>query len=508
MAYSYRLLCAFTIFCSLFGISLCLASSQCDSTAPILLDHFASSVRNDSLYSDLFHLLRIRSVSANQNHTQDVRDAVQWTVDKLRSIGFDSADFMETGGHPVAFGHLKSQVKNAKTILFYGHVDVQPADASSPDENWDSDPFEPVIRDEIIYGRGTTDDKGPVVALLAALQTMIEQSAVPNLNIKVFIEGQEEIGSPQIPAFIQKHKRLLSTDVAISVDGPTIIAEDVPGICLGVKGSVALQVDVQSSDSDLHSGIYGGIKMNPAIVASHLISSFHHANGSIAVNGFYQNCVELSTSDKDDFNSYPIDLKSDLAQFGIAHDFGEDGYTARERQFGRPTLDILGMSSGYFQEGLKTIIPASAMFKVGVRIVPNQQPEEILSKLEKHITLHSPSHINVSITRLPFVAAPATLDRNSEIISSIRVVLNRMYKKHVAGYKMGGSIPAIELFQKYLGVDPAILSTSLITDNLHAPNEFFSIKRFDENVHAIILTLLQLQYSDCSENGDLDKQEL
>lgn len=349
----------------------------------------------------LLEFLRIPSVSALPDRADDVQRAARWVADRLQSAGVEGVRILPTGGHPVVYGEWL-HAPDKPTILIYGHFDTQPAD---PLELWTSPPFEPAIRDGRVYARGASDDKGNMLAPILAVEAMLQADGALPVNVKFFFEGQEEIGSPQLPAFVAAHRELLACDLAVSADSVQW-AEDQPAILVGLRGTCAIQIDVYGARTDLHSGLYGGLVANPIHALISLLASMRDTEGRILVEGFYDRVVTLSAEERAAIAAVPFDEAAYRDQLGVSALVGEPGYTPRERNWVRPTLEVNGIWGGFQGEGVKTVLPNEAHAKITCRLVPNQEPEQIVQALVSHVERQDTPGVRVESVQCPRAPRP------------------------------------------------------------------------------------------------------
>lgn len=439
-------------------------------------------------------LLRIPSVSALSSHAPDVRAAAEWTSAFATSLGFRHAEVVETGGHPVVYADWLDEADSAKpTVLLYGHFDVQPVD---PEELWVSPPFEPTIRDGKLYARGASDDKGNMVAMMVGVASLLAagEGGLP-VNVKLLLEGQEEIGSPQMPTFLAAQGSRWAADYAFSADGGQVTSGP-PGICLGLRGSVAVELTVTGATGDLHSGTYGGAIQNPLHALAKLLAGLHDPKtGAIAVDGFYEHVDAVTAEERAMLGALPVTEADWLASIGVSAAVGEAGYTSHERTMVRPSLDVVGMVGGFTGEGLKTVLPARASAKVSCRLVPAQVPEDIAAKIAAHVAAHTPPGVTVEVSRLPFVAVPYAMPRASTGNTAAAAVLADVYGVPVGDvfyYRMGGSIPVVSLIQRHLGLDTTLFAFGAADEAVHAPNEFFRLASWNRATAAYPRLLVRL----------------
>lgn len=427
---------------------------------------------------ELFGLLRIPSVSADSRHKGDVRKAAEYVVQKLKDAGADKAELCETAGHPIVFGE---KIVNASlpTVLVYGHYDVQPPD---PLDLWTSPPFEPVIKDDKIYARGSCDDKGQVYMHVKAFEAMTKLSLL-SCNIKFMIEGEEEVGSEHLATFVKENKAKLKADV-ILISDTAIISLDHPSITVGLRGLSYMEVEVTGPNRDLHSGVYGGAVANPINILSKMIASMHDDKGRITIPGFYDKVAQLSTADREAINKAPFSLENYKKDLNIDDVKGEDGYTTVERTGIRPTLDVNGIWGGYTGEGAKTVLPSKAYAKISMRLVPNQDHNEISELFTKHFTAIAPKSVKVKVTALHGGQAAVT-PTDSKAFKAASEAFEEVWGKRPIPTRDGGSIPIVALFKKELGLDTVLMGFGLDSDAIHSPNEHYGIKNFMLGIETI-----------------------
>ena len=430
---------------------------------------------------ELLDLLRIPSVSADPKFKDDVKRCAEAVKISLEKVGMDNVEIHETAGHPIVCAE-KLVDKSLPTILVYGHYDVQPAD---PYELWNSPPFEPVIKNERIYARGSCDDKGQVYMHVKALETML---ATGNLtcNVKIMIEGEEEVGSVHLGEFVRANREKLKADV-ILISDTSIIANDVPSIEVGLRGLTYLEVEVVAANRDLHSGVYGGGVANPINVLCEMIASLKDENKHITIAGFYDNVQELSLEERKLLNDEPFDLEEYKKDLVINEIEGEAGYTTIERTGIRPTLDVNGIWGGYIGEGAKTVLPSKASAKISMRLVPHQTDEEILEKFTRHFEAIAPNSVRVSVKPhhggLPYVTPTDSIEYQAAAMA----MSEAWGGKEVIPSRGGGSIPIVALFEQELGVKSILMGFGLDIDALHSPNESYGLFNFYKGIETIPL---------------------
>ena len=427
---------------------------------------------------ELFELIRIPSVSADSKFKADVQRAAAFVRDRLSDAGLDGAEVIETPGHPIVFA--QKIVDPAKpTVLVYGHYDVQPAD---PYELWNTPPFEPTIRNERIYARGACDDKGQFYMHIKALEAMLATGNLP-CNVKVMIEGEEEVGSDHLGDFVTANRAKLAADV-ILISDTSIISNDVPSLESGLRGLSYVEVQVTGPNRDLHSGVYGGGVDNPVNVLCQMIASLKDADGHITIPGFYDSVIDLTDAERAELGKAPFDLDEYKRDLGINDVFGEAGYSTNERTSIRPTLDVNGIWGGYTGEGAKTVLPSKASAKISMRLVPNQTPDEITALFKQHFESIAPPSVSVKVTPhhggFPYVTPTDSI----EFEAASRAFEEAWGKKPIPT-RGGGSIPIVALFEKELGIKSILMGFGLDSDALHSPNESYGLFNFYKGIETI-----------------------
>ncbi|MFC0186850.1 dipeptidase [Fictibacillus aquaticus] len=423
--------------------------------------------------------LAIPSISALPEHNDDMQRGAQWIADHLEKIGMENVKVYETDGHPVVYGDwLKAEGK--PTALIYGHYDVQPVD---PVELWHSPPFEAEVRDEKLYARGASDDKGQVFMHLKVLEAILRTRGTLPMNFKFCIEGEEEIGSANLPKFIEENTELLSADVIVISD-TGMLDRGKPAICYGLRGLAALQIDVKGANSDLHSGLYGGAVQNALHAITEILASFRDGNGRILVDGFYENVQEMTQAEKEAFAALNMSEEPLKKQLEVKELFGEKGYTHVEQTWVRPTLEVNGIWGGFQGEGIKTVLPNEAHAKISCRLVPDQQPDEIVEKLKRHIAAHTPPGVEVSV-KLFDKGAPYVTPLEHPAIQAGARAYEKVYGVPTAFTRGGGSIPIVATFDELLKLPVVLMGFGLATENFHAPNEHFHLENFDKGMETL-----------------------
>jgi len=429
--------------------------------------------------NELFDFLRIPSVSALAEHADDVARAARWVEERLKAAGIESVTVMPTGGHPVVYGEWL-HAPGKPTILVYGHFDTQPVD---PVELWDSPPFEPTIRGNRIYARGVSDDKGNMFIPIIVAEAILKTGASLPVNLKFLFEGQEEIGSPQLPEFISANKQLLRCDMVLSSDGAQW-AEDQPMVVLGTRGLAALFIDIRGPGHDLHSGTYGGTIANPVHALVHILDTLHDHEGRITVDGFYDDVRPITDEIRAKLAELPYDEAQYLEETGSPRTFGEPGYTTYERAGLRPTLEINGLYGGFQGEGLKTVLPAAAHAKISCRLVADQDPGKIIDLLVRHVEKVAPKEVKAAVTGNPSGAIPYLIPPDYAGLKTASAVLKDIYGKEPYRVYMGGSIPTNALFLEHLGAYTIVFAFGQLDELQHSPNEFLRISGYEKGQKA------------------------
>ena len=426
----------------------------------------SSRLNREQAQAELFDLLRIPSVSADPAYREDVRRAGEWVRAKLEGMGF-TARLDETPLHPVVYA--ERMVDPGKpTVMIYGHYDVQP---EAPADEWKTPPFEPTVRGGRIYARGSTDDKGQAFANIKGVELLLQQGELP-VNVKFFIEGEEEIGSPSIVPYLQAHKDELKADVIVISDGSRF-AKDVPTITYGVRGLSYVEIHVQGANRDLHSGSYGGAAPNPINALCEIIAKLKDEQGRITIPGFYDDVIPLTEDERRMWASLPHSDQDFMDSIGVKALPGEEGYTTLERIWGRPTLDVNGIWGGYQGEGSKTVIAAKAGAKVSMRLVPGQDPEKITRLIQEYVPTIAPAGVTVEVID-HHGGQPVKFATDSKAIQAANRALKRVYGRDAAFARTGGSIPIVAAFSEILGTEVLFVDYGLNEDAPHSPNESFA----------------------------------
>jgi acetylornithine deacetylase/succinyl-diaminopimelate desuccinylase-like protein len=435
---------------------------------------------NSRFLAELKEFLTIPSISTDPEHTEDVEHAANWVAQKFEELNLENIKILPTGGHPVVYAELTTNIQGAPTILIYGHYDVQPAE---PLDLWTSGAFEPDQRADNLYARGASDMKGQVLATINALEAVLHAGKSP-VNIKFLIEGEEEIGSPNLAEFISAHKVLLESDFALNPD-TGMIGPDKPTITYALRGLAYFEVRVEGPDHDLHSGIYGGVVHNPAQALCELIAGMHDENGSVTLPGYYDHVRALDDDERSKLGELPMDEEFYLKQTGAPALWGEREYSPVERVGARPTLEINGIYSGFIGEGSKTVLPSWAMAKISMRLVPDQDPEEVRQQLVRYFEENVPKTIKFEINYL--VGSPASIsDRNSVGVKAMQAAMERVWGKTPLFRREGGTVPVVDLFSGILGIDSVNCGFSLPDDNAHSPNEKLHLPTWTRGIDTVI----------------------
>ena len=435
---------------------------------------------------DLNELLAIPSISADTNGKLAMENAAQWIEKTLKNNNFDAVKIYQTAGNPVVFGEKKISKKDAKTILIYGHYDVQPVE---PLGEWESEPFTGVVRGDYLFGRGASDMKGQYIACLKAIESILSTGDLP-VNVKFILEGEEEIGSPNLEGFLKQHADLLKCDVVVNPD-TGMIAADIPTITYGLRGLAYFELSVYGPSSDLHSGVFGGIVHNPGQALCELIAGMHSSDGKVTLPGFYDDVRPLPASERAELNRLPVSNQDYLDQTGVTALWGEDGYTPTERLGARPTLEVNGLYSGYIEAGAKTVLPSYAMAKISMRLVPDQDPQKVHDSLDLYLKQHAPKTIRWELVNMS--GAPASItNREMPAVQALSRAMERVWGKTPVFRRDGGSVPVVGHMQEILGVDSILTGFSMPDDHIHAPNERLHLPTWEKGIQALIYFLYNI----------------
>ncbi|KIL43365.1 hypothetical protein KP77_30710 [Jeotgalibacillus alimentarius] len=442
------------------------------------LDQYFQHNRDRHL-AELTEWLSIPSVSSLSEHKQDTLKGGEWIAENLRKIGMENVQMIQTAGHPVVYGDWL-HAEGAPTVLVYGHYDVQPVD---PLHLWETEPFKPAIRDNKIFARGATDDKGQSFMHVKAVEALLKEKGSLPVNLKFLIEGEEEIGSVNLPKFVEENQDLLASDVIVISD-TGMQEKGQPAICYGLRGLAGVQIDVKGAKGDLHSGLYGGAVQNALHALVRLLDSFRDENGVIQVDRFYDKVEPLTDEEKTAYEALNFSDEALKKELEIDALFGEKGYTSLERMWTRPTLEINGMWGGFEGEGIKTVLPNEAHAKITCRLVPHQDPDEIVELLTKHVNAHTPPGVTVEVT--PFdKGAPYVTPYDHPAIQAAGASYERVYGVPTQFIRGGGSIPIVATFDQILQKPIVLMGFGLPGENFHAPNEHFHLENFDQGLRVI-----------------------
>ena len=432
--------------------------------------------RVNSALEDLFSFLRFASVSTDSNRAKDVRDCADWLCAKLRAMRLD-VELHETPRHPVVVAR-NTHVPGRRTVMIYGHYDVQPVD---PLELWRSDPFQPEIRDGRIWARGATDNKGQMLAHVLGVEEILRKQGELPVNLIFLFEGEEEIGSPNLAPFLTTQREALRCDV-IAISDTGMVAPGVPTLGYGLRGITCCEAILRGPKGDLHSGLFGGAVANPAAAIARLVSGLHDSDGRIAIDGFYDDVRPLENWEREMWSRVPGVADSDFLKVtGSPELFGEPGYTSAERVWARPTAEVNGIGGGYQGEGSKTVLPAEAFVKLSFRLVPDQEPADIMRKVKLHLETHCPPGVKIEFTH-GHDGKPYLTDPHSGFGKAAQAALRAAFDAEPVLIREGGSIPIVQTFRDILGADTLLLGLALPDAQIHAPNENFPVGNFEAGI--------------------------
>lgn len=426
----------------------------------------------DRYLAELKDLIAIPSVSSQTEHQPDMRRCADWIAGQMRTIGMQNVQIFETPGHPVVYAESLG-APGAPTVLFYGHYDVQPVD---PVNLWSSPPFEATIRNGNLYARGTADDKGQIYIHFKAIEAYAKNGVPLPVNIKMLIEGEEEVGSANLEAFVREHKQLLKADLVLISDS-SMFAKGVPSVCYSLRGLAYMEVEVEGPNTDLHSGTFGGSVHNPIQALAEMIASLHDKNGRVTVKGFYDDVRPLTNAERSSFRKLPWSDAAYAKKLGVQQLYGENGFTSLERVWARPTLECNGIWGGYTGEGAKTVLPSKAFAKISMRLVPDQTSAKAAKLFEKHFRAIAPRSVKVKVRSLHGGEAAIT-PIDSPGVKAAVTALQKGFGKKPLYQREGGSIPIVVQFKKILGIDSVLLGFGLPDENAHAPDEFINLDNF------------------------------
>ena len=437
--------------------------------------------QNETRFLDeLKEFVTIPSASTDPSHKSDIEKAAAWVAAQLKTLGVENVQVMPTGGHPLVYGEYLQAGDSAPTLLVYGHYDVQPAE---PLELWESPAFEPTKRGENLFARGVSDMKGQIMIGLKAIESIVRTSQLP-INLKFIFEGEEEIGSPNLGPFIANNKALLAADICLNLDAG-ILGADIPSITYALRGLAYFELRVYGPAHDLHSGGFGGVVHNPANVLCKLIGGMHDDQGRITLPGFYDAVRALDAEERTELARLPMGEDFYKKNSGAPALFGEAGYTPVERTGARPTMDVNGIISGFTGEGSKTVLPAYAMAKISMRLVPDQDPEQVYQQLLQYLQANAPQTVRWEVDKL--AGGPASItDRHMPEVIAMSQAMESVWGKRPVFKREGGSVPVVAQMQKQLGMKTLISGFALPDDNIHAPNEKMHIPTWYRGIDTVI----------------------
>ena len=436
------------------------------------------SANDARMEAELFELLRIPSVSAKSDHNADTARCAEWLRTSLEGIGV-TAKVHPTKGHPIVVGEWR-QAPGAPTVLIYGHYDVQPAE---PLDLWTSPPFEPTVRDEKIFARGSVDDKGQIFLHMKAVEAHLATRKKLPVNVVFVIEGEEEVGSDHLAEFVEKNKEMLKAD-AVVISDSAMFAPGQPSILSSLRGLAYFEINVVGPSSDLHSGSYGGVVQNPATALARIISTFHDASGHIAIEGFYDKVSDPSPQVLEGMKKLQQDDAVLMKEVSVGALGGEKGFTTLEKLWTRPTVEVNGLLSGYTGEGAKTVLPSKAMAKVSCRLVPDQDPRDIEKLMKAHVAKVAPPGVKATVTAL-HGGMPWRADLDGPLFDAAKRALKKSFAKEAVVVGEGGSIPVVSDFKRVLGAPVLLVGFGLPGENAHAPDEWISRENFRIGMRAM-----------------------
>ena len=446
------------------------------------MDRLLSYIEKNRLryLDELKEFLAIPSISTTPEHRPDMERCAQWISRHLNGLGMTNTQIFPTKGHPVVYSEW-TKAPGKPTVLIYGHYDVQPVD---PIDLWTSPPFEATIRDGNIYARGATDDKGQVFVHLKGVEAFMKNGGTLPLNVKMIIEGEEEIGSENLEEFVRGHKELLHADLVLISD-TDMFAKNVPSVCYGLRGLAYMQIDLVGPNRDLHSGSYGGSVHNPIQALAEIIAGLHDKTGKVTIPGFYNDVLKLTQKERDAYKKLPWKDREYARSLGIRELYGEKGFTTLERLWARPTLECNGIWGGFTGDGAKTVIPSKASAKISMRLVPDQNSEKIAKLFEKHIKKIAPKTVNVTMKDL-HGGEPVITPLESPGVQTAISALEKGFGKKPLYQREGGSIPIVVQFKQILGIDSVLLGFGLPGANAHSPNEYLCLDNFFGGIRTVV----------------------
>jgi acetylornithine deacetylase/succinyl-diaminopimelate desuccinylase-like protein len=430
--------------------------------------------------AELFDFLRIPSVSAKSEHDPDTRRAASWLAEQMRRAGLE-AQILETPKHPVVLGEWRGAGRGAPTVLIYGHYDVQPAE---PLDEWTSPPFEPEVRNGRVFARGSADDKGQLFMHVKALEASLANGGRLPVNVVVLAEGEEEVGSPSLVPFVERHKERLAADVVVISDS-AMFDEGLPSVLFSLRGLAYFELHARSAKTDLHSGAYGGAVPNPATALARVIATFHDDQGRIAIDGFYDDVLEWDAKTRAQIRSLPFDEAKFRTEAGASALTGEQGWSVLERLWIRPTCEVNGLLSGWTGEGSKTVLPAKAMAKVSFRLVPDQRPAKVRKLLEAHLKKVTPPGVEIELVEL-HGGLPWKTEVGGKYLEAATTALEAAFGTRPVLQGEGGTIPIVVEFERILGAPALMVGFALPGANMHAPDEWFPLDNFEKGIGALV----------------------
>lgn len=442
--------------------------------------------RREAFEEELDEYLGIPSVSTDRAHAEDVRRCASWVAERLGDAGVADVDVVETDGHPIVVGEHVADA-DAPTMLVYGHYDVQPAD---PLELWESPPFEPTVRDGRVYARGATDNKGQNHMHIKALEVCDRAIGRLPVNLKLVIEGEEEVGSPNLSAFLREQKDRLECD-AVLLSDTQMVARDLPAIIVGLRGLAYCEIEVRGPGSDLHSGVYGGPVENPANALARIVAGLRDERGRVTLPRFYDDVLPITERDREQLGRIPFDDKAYVEETGVPELGGEEGYSPLEQLGYRPTCDVNGLLSGFTGEGAKTVLPSTAMAKVSFRLVPDQDPDRVVEQLRERVAELVPDGVTAEV-RSHHGARPWADEPEGPLAEAASEALEAAFGRRPVLLREGGSIPIIPLFAETFGVQVMPIGFALPGCNLHAPNEWLDLEVYHTGIEALARLYVRL----------------
>lgn len=455
----------------------------------MIMDSVVSYINKNGnrFVEELKEFLKIPSISTNPENKQDVRKCAEYVREQMNIIGLENIKIFETPGHPIVYGEYLKAGKDKPTVLIYGHYDVQPVD---PLNLWTTPPFEPDIRGDNIFARGSADDKGQVFIHFKSIQSHLETNKSLPVNVKILIEGEEEIGSINLDNFIEANKEMLKCDYVV-VSDTAMFDHEMPSICYGLRGLAYMQVEVTGPNRDLHSGSFGGAVDNPVNALARIICKLKDDKGKILIDGFYDDVLDLTPKERDEYAKLPFDEKKYKKGLEIEELFGEEGYTTLERASARPTLDCNGIWGGFQGDGAKTVLPSKAGAKISMRLVPNQKPEKIEKLFTDYVKKISPKTVKVKVKSL-HGGNGAITPLDSPAMDAAVEAMKKGFGKTPLFTREGGSIPVVNTFQTLLNAPVILLGFGLPDENAHSPDEHLNLKNFHRGILSIAHYLNEL----------------